>query len=97
MDFLADEIVFMSCFSIPTFEAIWSMIGSKPISLFLDESISAEREMKWAANQHTKKIRYSEAKEVFICWWLNFCSSVCSKNRKYTIEPSYDNNFDVKG
>lgn len=47
------QIVFMSCLSIPTFEAIWSMIGSNPISLFLDESISVEREIKWAANQHT--------------------------------------------
>lgn len=31
------------------------MIGSNPISLFLDESVSVEREIKRAANQHTHK------------------------------------------
>lgn len=55
------------------------MIGSDPVSLFLDESIYVEREMEWAANQHTHthKIRYSEPKKylyaddsAFTAWYV---------------------------
>lgn len=72
MDFLPDKIVFMSCLSFPTFAPLWSTTGSNPVSLFLSSMTQWVWKEKWNGQLINTKIRYSEAKKVFIRWWLNF-------------------------